>query len=460
MFSIKSDTHVHFIGIGGIGMSGIAEILLSMGYTVSGSDMSESATVQKLRKLGAMVHIGHDAKNIEGSTVVVYSSAIKKDNPERMQAQLTKIPQMRRAEMLAELMRLKKGIAIAGTHGKTTTTSLLATILKESDYDPTYVIGGIVKNLDGHAKVGTGEFLVAEADESDGSFLLLNPVISLITNIDDDHMEHYETSANYEKAFTEFSNKVPFYGFCSLNIMDERINKMKDELKRPYISFAIDDGKHQADYLAKNVTYEGINSTFTLCRKGKDLGEVTVHLPGQHNVLNSLGAMSIALELGVEFEKVAHAMKFFTGIGRRFQELYNEDNFTVIDDYGHHPTEAASTISALKSTFPDKKKVVVFEPHRFTRTRDCWNDFLHSFNDADLVYFAPIYPASESEIPGITSERLAADINKLHPDLVQTLDSIDDLEKVLKDEKAKGSVVLSLGAGSIGRKVREYVEKL
>ena len=452
MFNPLKDIKVHFIGIGGIGMSGIAEVLLSLGYKVSGSDISESATVAKLRRLGAEVYIGHKSENVADATVMVYSSAIDDTNPEVIIAKANRLPIMRRAEMLAELMRLKKGLAIAGTHGKTTTTSFLATILQESKYDPTYIIGGIVKNLDGHAKVGKGEFLVAEADESDGSFLLLNPIMSVVTNIDNDHMDHYGDEATLLKSFTQFINKVPFYGLTALNANDERLMALTKDVKKPWVTFGVDT---KADFEARNIRYEGNLAIYDLFYADEKQIEIKITIPGKHNIQNSLGAIALAYNMGVPFEDIASSIIKFDGVGRRFQTLFTENSFEIIDDYAHHPTEIDVTLRAMKETRPDKKIVVVFEPHRYSRTRDCWDAFLHCFNSADTVYISPIYPASEQPIAGIESDRLIADINKLHPDLVQKLDAVENINVIIDKYKKENVTFVTLGAGSIGRIIRE-----
>lgn len=456
MLSINEAVKVHFIGIGGIGMSGIAEILLSLGYKVSGSDMATSANTEKLKSLGAEVYLGHARENLNDVTVVVYSSAIDNKNPEIQRAYEESIPIMRRAEMLAELMRLKKGIAVAGTHGKTTTTSILATILEESRFEPTYVIGGIVENLEGHAKVGKGEFLVAEADESDGSFLLLNPIMSVITNIDYDHLDHYKTTENLIAAFEEFSNKVPFYGCCALNVHDEIIQTLIPKMKKPYLTFGILDEGVEANIGAKNIEMNPEAATFDLVIDGKNLGRVNIQLPGRHNILNALGAISMAYSMGVKHDLILSSIQKFKGVGRRLQNLYKEKNFELIDDYGHHPTEIKTTIKTLKDTRKDKEIVVFFEPHRFTRTRDCWDEFLHSFNDADRVFIAPIYPASEKPITGISTERLIKDINNLHPGLCEQAESIDKIGDLIEPNLDKDVAFLCLGAGAIGKRAREW----
>ena len=456
LFNLDEAVKVHFIGIGGIGMSGIAEILLSLGYKVSGSDMSSSANTEKLKNLGAEIFIGHASENINDVTVVVFSSAIDETNPEMKRAHEDSIPLMRRAEMLAELMRLKKGIAVAGTHGKTTTTSILATILEESRFEPTYVVGGIVENLKGHAKVGTGEFLVAEADESDGSFLLLNPIMSVITNIDFDHLDHYKTKENLIDAFEEFTNKVPFYGCCALNVHDEIVSSFIPKMKKPHLTYGILDEGVTANVGAKGIVMSPEGAEYNLIVDGEDLGKIKTKLPGRHNILNSLGAISMAYAMGVKLELILSSIQKFEGVGRRLQKLYESNDFELIDDYGHHPTEIKTTIKTMKDTRKDKEIVVFFEPHRFTRTRDCWDEFLHSFNDADKVYIAPIYPASEKPLEGITTERLIKDINSLHPGLCEQATSIENIGDLIQPYESQKATFLCLGAGAIGKKAREW----
>jgi UDP-N-acetylmuramate--alanine ligase len=453
VFQTKLKSKIHFIGIGGIGMSGIAEVLLSLGYKISGSDVTDSPNVKKLRDLGAEVFIGHKAENIKDATVVVYSSAVVNSNPEVIEAKHQGIPVIRRAEMLAEIMRLKYGLAVAGTHGKTTTTSFLATILEECKLDPTYIIGGIVKNLNGHAKVGKGEFLVIEADESDGSFLLLTPVMSVITNIDNDHMDHYQTEENLFHAFVEFANKVPFYGVVALNAHDEKLMLLKNELKRPATTFGIEIA---ADFSAQNIEYKHFETSFDLHYKNQLQTRFTIHLPGRHNILNCLGATALAFHAGLTFLQIKNAVDKFMGVGRRFQLLFKENTFEVVDDYGHHPTEISSTLKIVKDTRPDYKKIIIFEPHRYTRTRDCWTQFLHCFNDADELYLLPIYAASEHPIDGITTERLIEDINRIHPQFAKKVNSIDDLAKLIESHKQDKTIVVTLGAGSIGKAARKW----
>ncbi len=463
IFKIKKDIVVHFIGIGGIGMSGIAEVILQMGYSVTGSDLSESKNVQKLRDLGAEITIGHAPENINSPTCVVYSSAIAEDNKEFQEAKRRNIPILRRAEMLAELMRLKKGIAIAGTHGKTTTTSFLATILKEVGLDPTYIIGGIVHNLAGHAKVGSGDYIVAEADESDGSFLLLAPVLSVVTNIDSDHLNYYGSEEKLHASFLEFINKVPFYGCCALNAHNEVLMGMISQIRRPWVLFGIEGATNEEriDFLAKEVTTTPTGSRFTLYYKGEKIQEIEIHLPGRHNVLNALGAIAMAYHLGVSFSEIAKSIVHFKGVGRRFQTVFSNENVELIDDYAHHPTAIATTLETLRNR-TDRKIIAVFQPHRFSRTKQCWSSFLHCFNQADEVFLLPIYPAAEKPIKGITSEGLSRDINKLHPELTKCIEEVTSLENYfqkLKDSKQK-CVIIAIGAGSVGRLTKELVERV
>lgn len=461
MIAPSPSVKIHFIGIGGIGMSGIAEVLLSMGFSVSGSDVVESANTLKLSEMGADIIYTHSSLNLKDADVVVFSSAISEKNPEMIEAKKRELPLMRRAEMIAELMRLKSGVAIGGTHGKTTTTSFLATILTEAQFDPTYIIGGIVNNLNGHARVGKGRFLVAEADESDGSFLLLNPIYSVITNIDDDHLDYYGNEKSVDDAFVTFANKIPFYGVCAMNAHDKRVGQIRQKMKKPSISFGIDDGSldFTPDVLAKNVNYSLEKTTFELWSESIKECQLEINLPGRHNVLNCLGAVSIALQLGVTCQQIAQGVANFKGVGRRFQTLHKSDDFILVDDYGHHPTEIEVTLQTLQQTAKDHKIIAIFEPHRYTRTRDCWNDFLHCFNHADQVYLGPIYPASEEMIPGIDSVRLSKDINKLHPALSCPMDSIDELGDVIKKYLDQKAIVITLGAGSIGKKVRTWIKE-
>lgn len=460
MIDAPHNVKVHFIGIGGIGMSGIAELIKSMGFKVSGSDIAESANTQKLRSLGVDIYIGHKAENLNSSTLVVYSSAIRPENPEMLAAKEKQVPVMRRAEMLAELMRLKCGVAVGGTHGKTTTTSFLATILTSGSFDPTYIIGGIVNNLKGHARVGTGQYLVAEADESDGSFLLLNPIYSIITNIDNDHMDHYGSDSTLMEAFEEFANKIPFYGVCALNMHDRKLQKLRDVMKKPWLTFGLDDEEFEfeLDILAKNISYGLEETSFDLVIKGEEIGRAVIHIPGRHNVLNCLGAIAIAQHIGVDTKSILSGVKSFHGVGRRFQTLLKDESFVLIDDYGHHPTEIRATLETVRKIAEGRKVVAIFEPHRFSRTRDCWDEFLHCFNDADKVYLSPIYAASEKPISGIDSTRLSKDLNQLHPKISEEFDSVKSIGPIIEKYLGTETIIVTMGAGSIGREVRSWLE--
>lgn len=451
----RNKSIVHFVGIGGIGMSGIAEILLALGYNVTGSDLAASSTTERLESLGAKIFIGHQKENITEQNVVVHTSAAKADNPELMEALAKNIPIMRRAEMLAELMRLKQGIAIAGTHGKTTTTSMLATILEESRYNPTYVIGGIVSNLGGHAKVGAGDFLVAEADESDGSFLLYQPYMSVITNIDDDHLDFYGSKQKLIDSFNEFANNIPFYGVCALNIHDPILKEMRLKIKKPTVSFGIGEG--EADYQAHNVVASSKGASFDLHFRGEKLGPTNISLPGKHNILNALGALAIAHQMGVKVQVMLDAISKFSGVGRRLERLYQDETFELIDDYGHHPTEVSATLQAVIES-RGQKPVVIFEPHRFSRTKLCWDQFVQCFDGVDEIYLCQIYAASEKPIDGVTSELLAQAINQRSGKKCYLLKDKSTLFSKLDELKKQSCVVVSLGAGSIGKDVREWVK--
>lgn len=453
MFGIDRELKIHFVGIGGIGMSGIAEILINLGYSVSGSDISQNANVQKLKSLGATIFNEHIASNIDDVQILVYSSAIKKDNPEIMKAVELKIPIIQRAEMLAELMRLKFGIAVAGSHGKTTTTSFLSTILKECKLNPTCIVGGIVKNLGGHALKGDSEYLVAEADESDGSFLYLNPIMSVITNIDNDHLDYYKTEEKLEQAFEDFVNKAPFYGKVALNIEDKKSKELISKIKRPYLTYGLSS---KAEYYASDIVFNADGSEFNVNFNGEKF-RTKISLSGEHNVLNALSAIAIAHQLKLSLGEICEAIAKFEGVGRRFEIIHNED-FIVVDDYGHHPTEIAATLKTAKQKYPDRNIVSIFEPHRFTRTQEHWDDFVNSFSEVSKVYVAPIYAASEKQIEDITSEKLVKAIDEKfgNAEFMQSWDKIEELFEVGKKENL---VILGLGAGSISKVMRTKVEK-
>lgn len=451
-------TKLHFIGIGGIGMSGIAEVLLDLGYKVSGSDLNASAVTENLQKKGAEIFIGHKATNVEGCTLVVYSSAIDTKNPEVIRAQELQIPMIRRAEMLAELMRLKFGIAVAGSHGKTTTTSLIATIFQEAKLDATHIIGGIVRNLGGNAHKGDGDYLIAEADESDGSFLLLSPIMAAVTNIDDDHLDHYGTKEKIVEAFVEFVNKLPFYGRAALNANDPASVAIKAKVKRGLVWYGIDLEKDVADYVAKDVVLSASGSEFDLYYKGEKVYRYKTHLMGMHNISNTLAAISISHEANLGWDVIQKGLLNFQGVGRRLEKLHEKNQFVVIDDYGHHPTEVKATISTLRRVDP-RPLCVVFEPHRYSRTQNFWKEFQECFEGADELFLTPIYAASEKPIDGITSEAMVKEM-KAKGKNVHYLASLDDMKSILTERKDKNYVFVTLGAGAISKKIREMVKGL
>ncbi|WPU65478.1 UDP-N-acetylmuramate--L-alanine ligase [Peredibacter starrii] len=451
-------TKLHFIGIGGIGMSGIAEVLLDLGYKVSGSDLNASAVTENLQKKGAEIFIGHKASNVEGSTLIVYSSAIDTKNPEVIRATELEIPMIRRAEMLAELMRLKFGIAVAGSHGKTTTTSLIATIFQEAKLDATHIIGGIVRNLGGNAKKGDGQYLIAEADESDGSFLLLNPIMAAVTNIDNDHLDHYGTEDKIVDAFVEFVNRLPFYGRVALNANDATSLSIKSRVKRPIIWYGIELERGEADYVAKNVELSAGGTQFDLYFKGEKLTRIQTNLMGMHNVSNTLAAISLSHEAGLDIKMIQQGLLSFQGVGRRLEKLHENKEFVVIDDYGHHPTEVRATISTLRRV-DQRPLCVVFEPHRYTRTQNFWKEFQDCFEGCDELYLAPIYAASEKPIDGITSEAMAKEMKSKGKN-VTFISSLDEMKGILEHRKNQNCVFVTLGAGAISKKIRELVKNL
>ena len=452
---------VHFVGIGGAGMSGIAEVLVNQGFAVSGSDLAESRATRHLEKLGATVFRGHSASQVEGADVLVVSTAVAEDNPELEAAREWRIPVVPRAEMLAELMRFRRGIAVAGTHGKTTTTSLTASLLAEAGMDPTFVIGGLLNAWGSNARLGAGEYLVAEADESDGSFLLLQPVIALITNIDRDHLEAYEHSfENLRKAFLEFLHHLPFYGAAVLCIDDEQVASMIPSVTRAVVTYGLSE---EADVRATDLIQEGRMMFFRAHLPNHDSPiEVSLNLPGVHNVRNALGSIAIAWELGLDLPSIVDSLRSFEGVGRRFAEVGRvpvpNGVVLVVEDYGHHPSELDATISAARSGWPDKRIVTVFQPHRFSRTRDLFDDFSQVLASSDIVVLTDIYPAGEEAIDGIDSGALCQSIRargRVNPILVSDVNDIPhELPAMLED----GDLVLFLGAGNIGhvaQKVRE-----
>ncbi len=444
--------HIHFVGIGGSGMSGIAEVLLNLGYRVSGSDAADSGVTRRLARLGARVMHGHDAANIAGADAVVVSTAVGGDNPEVRAARSARIPVVPRAVMLAELMRLKQGIAIAGTHGKTTTTSLVASVLAAAGLDPTFVIGGRLNAAGANARLGQGEFIVVEADESDASFLNLMPVIAVVTNIDNDHMETYgHDFARLKQAFIEFLSRLPFYGTAVLCIDDAAVREILPFVSKPVITYGF---APEAQVRAVEVVATGTSRRFTALREGAASLGVQLNLPGRHNVCNALAAIAVATELGVPDAAIHEALASFTGVGRRFarhgEVEITDGRFTLIDDYGHHPVEMAATLAAARGAFPGRRIVLAFQPHRYTRTRDCFEDFVRVLSTADALLLADVYPAGEAPIVAADGRSLARAVRvagKVEPVFVET---IDEMPAAILAMARPDDVVITMGAGSIG----------
>ncbi|MCK4802230.1 UDP-N-acetylmuramate--L-alanine ligase [bacterium] len=453
---LKNIQHIHFVGIGGSGMSGIAEVLINLGYKVSGSDLKQTEVTQRLASLGGKIFIGHKPEQVGNAHVVVTSSAVLPDNPEVVQAKRLKIPVIPRAEMLAELMRLKYAVTIAGTHGKTVTTSLVSMVLAEGGLDPTVVIGGRLKNIGSSAKMGKGEFIVAEADESDGSFLKLTPTIALLTNIDDDHLDYYKTLDNIKNTFVQFVNKVPFYGSIILCGEDENIKSIIPRITRKYYTYG--RGKNY-DFYAENIVYEEMHTEFDLCFSGKNLGRLKLHFPGAHNVLNSLGAAAVGIELGVGFEKIRKAFLDFTGVSRRLEVKARKKDIVFIDDYGHHPTEIRVTLETIKSIWPERRLLVIFQPHRYTRTRDLAKKFGPSFNSVSRIWLTDIYSAGEKPIPGISSSLI---LESFPAEKRETVTLISDRKALIKEvvkSLRPQDVLVTLGAGDVYKIGEEILNK-
>ena len=454
----RAFSRVHFVGIGGAGMSGIAEVLCTLGYQVSGSDTADNATTRRLASLGATVHRGHSAANVLGTDCVVVSSAIRPDNPELMEARSQRIPIVPRAEMLAELMRFRRGIAVAGTHGKTTTTSLTASVLAEGSLDPTFVIGGQLLAAGANARLGRGDWLVAEADESDGSFLRLNPLVAVVTNIDADHLENYGGDfARVQEAFSEFLHRLPFYGLAVLCIDDEEVARLAAGMPRHVMTYGFSP---QADVRAEDVEQHGATMRFMLCLPDGSRTPATLALPGRHNVQNALAAATVGWQLGVPATAIAAALEKFQGIGRRFNllaELRTPQGATVqlVDDYGHHPRELAAVFAAARGGWPDRRLVVAFQPHRYTRTRDQFDDFAGVLSEADALVLTEVYPAGEAPIAGADAKALARAIRargRIDPVVVN---GVAELAGVLPDVLQDGDLLLVMGAGDIGHAAQQ-----
>lgn len=455
----KRDTHIHFVGIGGIGMSGIAEVLVNLGYRVTGTDINESDTTRRLTELGAKVYRGHSPEHLGDADVVVTSSAVTRDNSEIVAARQRKIPVIPRAEMLAELMRLKEGIAVAGSHGKTTTTSLIASILAAADLDPTVVIGGKVNQFGSNARLGQGDLLLAEADESDGSFLYLTPTFAVITNIDNEHLEHYGTLEHVLEAFVGFANRVPFYGSAVVCIDDPNVASVLPQMHKSITTYAI--ARTDADYVAAEVRYQGQQTSFRVLCKGHDRGTFSIGMPGIHNVANALAAIAIADLFEIPGETIRQGLAEFGGVQRRFTLLGESKGVMVVDDYGHHPTEIRATIDGARTSFDDKRIVAVVQPHRYSRLRDNFEDFVTCLDNADTVVITDVHAAGESPIPGIDGEALANAIRARHPDrAVHYAGDFEALPGQLASMCRPGDLVLTLGAGSITRIGPRLVQQL
>ena len=447
MFRGKVKT-VHFVGIGGIGMSGIAEVLLTLGYRVTGSDLKDGPSVARLRGLGAVVAIGQSAENIGAADVVVRSTAVSEENPEVAAAITRGVPVIRRAEMLAELMRLKYGVAIGGSHGKTTTTSMVATVLQKAGLDPTIVVGGRLDSLGSNARLGAGDYLVAEADESDGTFLLLSPTIAAITNIDPEHLDHYGDVEALERTFLEFANRVPFYGATVLCVDHPVVQRLVPHVRRRVITYGT--ARH-ADLRAAGVRADGLRLTFDVLRGDERLGEVSLGMPGAHNALNALAAVAIGLELSIPFATIRAALDGFTGVQRRFTVRGEAGGVLVVDDYGHHPVEIDATLRAAEGGFPGRRVIAVFQPHRYSRLESLWDDFCGAFSRADQVLVCPVYAAGEAARPGIDHEQVAASMLARGHRGTVAVASLEDATAWLEREVRPGDIVITLGAGDVNK---------
>jgi UDP-N-acetylmuramate--alanine ligase len=454
--------HIHFVGIGGIGMSGIAELLLNLGYKVSGSDIRSSGITRRLKRLGGIIFEGHSEVQIQGTDVVVTSTAVGRENVEVVAARHASIPVIQRAEMLAELMRLelkrlKYSVAVAGAHGKTSTTSLIASVLGKGGLDPTVVIGGILKSTGSNALLGKGDFIVAEADESDGSFLKLSPTIAVVTNIDREHLDFYKDLNSIKKVFLSFINSVPFYGLAVLCLDNEPIQELIPKIKKRFTTYGM---SVQADLQARDVVLERQKSRFCLYRMGKMLGEITLNLPGIHNVYNSMASIAVGLELDISFDTIKCALQTAEGVQRRLEIKGEINGITVVDDYAHHPTEIKSALSSIKASWPGRRKVVVFQPHRYTRTKALFDDFTRAFYQSDLLLVLPVYPAGEKKIKGITGQALCEGIMAHGHKKVVCKEDFKEAVCHLKEVLKEGDILLTLGAGNVWKIGEEVLDIL
>jgi UDP-N-acetylmuramate--alanine ligase len=448
--------HIHMVGIGGTGMNGIAEVLLNLGYKVSGSDLQDNEATQRLARLGAVIAIGHRAENVKTADVVVISSAVREDNVEVQRARALLIPVIPRAEMLAELMRMKYGIAVAGSHGKTTTTSMTALVLEAGGYDPTIIVGGRLNTIGANAKLGAGDFIVAEADESDRSFLFLSPFIAVLTNIDEEHLDQYQSLDDIKKTFVNFANKVPFYCPVILCLDDPNLQGIIPEIERKIITYGY---SAQSDIYARDFTFDGFRSSSVLFHKGKKLGDLKLQVPGLHNILNAMAATAVGLDLGMPAATILQALESYTGTGRRFEHRKTVRDIMIIEDYAHHPTEIRATLEAAKRGFA-RRVVAVFQPHRYTRLSKLMTQFATSFNQADVLVVTEIYPAGEDPIPGASGQALFDEIRQFghrsaffEPDLKQ-------IPALLEKIAAPGDMLIVLGAGNINRIIPDIIARL
>jgi UDP-N-acetylmuramate--alanine ligase len=456
--------HVHFVGVGGIGMSGLAEILGTLEFDVSGSDLKPNDITRRLETLGVTIHKGHAAANVTGADVVVYSSAVRPDNPEILRARELEIPIIPRAEMLAELMRVKYCVTIAGSHGKTTTTSLVATVLRAAGLDPTVVVGGQVNALGSNARLGAGDLFVAEADESDGSFLMLTPTIAVVTNIDPEHLDHYGTYEKLKDAFVQFINRIPFYGLAALCVDHPHVQELLPRVSRRHVTYGV---SRQADYRASHLRFEGLVTRFTAHRKSDRLGDFTVRMPGAHNVLNSLAVLAVADELAIPLDVTREAIASFHGVQRRFTVVGQPPitrggqtgDVLIVDDYGHHPAEIEATLDAAQSGF-DRRVVVAFQPHRYTRTHALFDEFTRAFNKADVLFVTEVYPAGEAPIEGATGRALASAIHAHGHHQVSYVPDKKHVASEIHKVARPGDLVILLGAGDINASARELAAAL
>ena len=446
---------VHFVGIGGIGMSGIAEVLLNLGYEISGSDIASSDTTSRLDDLGAAIHIGHAAENIGNADVIVTSTAVGPENEEVIEARKRNVPVIPRAEMLAELLKMKFSIAVSGSHGKTTTTSMVAAVLAHGGLDPTMVIGGKLASIGGNARLGDGEAIVAEADESDGSFLKLSPCIAVITNIDKEHLDYYRNLKDIREAFLKFANIVPFYGATILCVDDLNIKEIIPRIKRRIITYGL---TQDADYRAKDITFAGGSSIFSLYERNVLLGTIKLHAPGTFNVYNSLAAVAVAREMDISFPVVKEGLKDFSGVHRRLEVRGRKNDVTVVDDYGHHPTEIKATLLAARQIWSGRI-IVVFQPHRYTRTQALFNEFQTAFDNADILIMTDIYAASEEPISGVTAEKLCQEIKKSSQKDIRHFSNFDDIVDYLLKIAGPSDVILTQGAGNVWKIGENFLKR-